>query len=557
MPQSIVLPGLKPYEQPVVSGSPARIIQPTPTRILYMIIGVATGLLSGLQLGFAGVGIPYFGAEMNLTPVEQQWYTLSFLMSLIWMSSFLLKYRENVGIMPFVRATLILAFISSFILLSSNAFWVQIVGRFLSGIVSAGLVATAVYYCMQGVPNALTMVGLVIGSSCLQLANPMGRWLGAILLEHDGIASTLYVFQLGWLVIVTAGILYLPIPPTFKKATFQWVDFAGFGMWAIGTACLVAFVGMGLIVWWDTPWLGYLLVVGLLAPVLGLVLESQRKLPILFPRWMLLGPVLRFALLSFMFRFVLGEQLFGATKLLSYLGYGSDELVVIYGLVTLGAAAGLLAMMAILKPPDLRIMSFIAFTLVAIASFMDVGVGAYTRPQELYLTQTIMGFCLLVAYGALFLEGLSRALACGTAFVVTHVAVFAASQSLGSLSGVAFYGTFLKYRVKAHLIDMGAETQLGDPNVMAAIGRLASGQLNTMTPSPAELKQGVPVIINRFVDQAVFQSFNEMFFLCGCIASMVVLTYGLTWVYYKLQGKTGLESVFEKSMQEVEAKDGE
>ncbi len=555
MPQKVILPGLKPYEQPVVSGAPARVIHPPVTRGLYMIVGIIAGLTSGIQIGLVSAASSYIQGELNLTPVELQWFTVAYLMTLVWVSPLLLKWRENYGIMPYVRAVVVFALLTNFVQIYFDGFYTQLLGRCMSGFMAGGLIAVAVYYCMQGVPNKLTAAGVIIGASTLQIANPLGRYLGSLLLAHNGLVENLQFLQLGMTLLTTAAVFYLPVTPTFKKPTFAWMDIPTYGMFIIGTASLLAFFGMGVIVWWDTPWLGIALLLGIGCLTISFVLEGSRSRPTIFPHYLFSGQMMRFFGLSFMMRLVLSEQLVGNTALLSFLGYGTQQLITYYGVLTLGAVLGLLAALATLKPPDVRMQTIFAFAIVAIASFMDVGVGSNSLPHHFYLTQGAISFAMLYFYGPLFMEGIARALNQGTAYIITHVVVFSVSQASAVMAGVALYGTFLIYRVKTHLINMGAENTISDPVIMAQLRELAVAQPGTIFNMASRTEQAVSMTANQVISEAVFTSFNEMFFASGCLATFVLLTYGLQWLILKLQGRTVMDEIIPGALSQVVMKD--
>ncbi len=552
MPQKILLPGLEAYEQPVVSGAPARPIHPPWTRGLYIIIGICTGLLSGIQIGLVSAGADAIIAEHNLTTVQMQWLTVIWLMMLIWLSPILLKWRENYGIMPYVRWVCVLLVVTNLVQFYGEGFAPQLIGRALAGLLAGGLIACAVYFCMQGVPNPLTIAGVMIGTSTLQIANPMGKWIGAIVLYHDGMASNLMLFHIGLSLIVLAGMMYLSIPPTFKKPTFQWLDIPSYGIWMVSTASLAGFFGIGIIVWWDTPWLGIMLLIGLTGVFLAIVMESLRRRPTFFPHWILSPGMLKFFALSFLLRAVLGEQLVGTAGFLSAMGYTTDQLITYYGLQTLGAVLGLIAALATLRPPDLRYQVLLALLIVAIASFIDTGAGEFSTPSDFYFTQAAVAFAMLYFYGPLFLEGLGRGLSQGTAYVIGFVVVFSVSQGLGALAGAGAYGTFLVYRVKTHLISMGAESQLSDPIVVAQLQKLAAGQPASLVSATDRLEPAGEEAVSNFVLEAVILAFNELFYVSGCIAVVAILFYGAPWLFLKLQGRTSLDEVFERALTQAE-----
>lgn len=200
-------------------------------------------------------------------------------------------------------------------------------------------------------------------------------------------------------------------------------------------ALLIAVLIQGRIVWWGTAWLGYTLAGSAILLGSSLLIEHNRANPILQTRWLSGADIVRFALVGASVRLLLSEQSVGGAGLLGALGMGSFELVTFYAIVTVASLAGLALSIVRLDPMDIARPTLTALLLIAIASFVDYGASLQTRPEQLYVTQAMIGFAALYFMGPTMMEGLLRALANGPRHIISFSAIFGISQALGGLIG--------------------------------------------------------------------------------------------------------------------------
>jgi len=134
------------------------------------------------------------------------------------------------------------------------------------------------------------------------------------------------------------------------------------------------------------------------------------------------------------------------------LGYGDEHLTGYFWILTGATLAGMVLSMLRLDPRDLTRPLLFAILVIGIAAFADTRSGVMTRPQDLYLTQAAIAFAAVFAMGPMMMEGMLRALAAGQSYVISFIAVFSLSQSIGGLAGVALLSAFHTFRLKTHLI---------------------------------------------------------------------------------------------------------
>ena len=256
----------------------------------------------------------------------------------------------------------------------------------------------------------------------------------------------------------------------------------------------------------------------------------------LHTRWMKSGNILAFALTGAMVRVLLSEQNFGATGLLSTVGMVNDQLVSYYWMLTLATFLGLVVSIVRLDPNDLTRPAMIAMGIITLAAFLDTRSGVLTRPADLYLTQALLAFASVYVLASLMMQGMLRALARGPDYIISFIAVFGLSQTIGGLAGIAALSAFHTMRLKDHLMAMGQSLSLSDPKVSQAIGQLAAGQSATLGDPVLRQATGASRLVQQVNQQAAVMAFNDVFFLIGCLAGTTFLILFARWAYRRRKG---------------------
>lgn len=431
----------KPHELPILPGSPANPDHPTARRAAYLAIGVFMGLVGGAQNGFLLANSPALQAEFALTPVEVGWLTVAFYSTYATMSMLLFRVRQEFGIQPFIRWAMAGLIVANFIQLIGPGYYPELAARAVAGITASGLSALAIYYLMQGLPPALRVGGLVISLGLTQVALPITRALSPALMV-DGDISHVFQFQFA-LSLLGFGMVYLlRLPPGVRESTFEKLDIPSIGLFVIGVASLCAFLIQGRIQWWDTSWLGYALIFAILGLGGCFLIEANRKRPMLDLNWISSRSILALALIGATVRILVAEQGFGASGMFMALGYGNEQLTGYFWILAGASLAGIVLSVVRLDPTDLTRPVLVAILIIGIAAFADTRTGVMTRPQDLYLTQAAIAFGAVFAMGPIMMEGMLRALTAGQSYVISFIAVFSLSQSVGGLAGISLLSAF-------------------------------------------------------------------------------------------------------------------
>ncbi|WP_234041383.1 hypothetical protein [Erythrobacter aureus] len=351
-----------------------------------------------------------------------------------------------------------------------------------------------------------------------------------------------HVFQFQFAMsLLGFGLVYwLRLPPGLRKGTFEKLDIPSIALFMLGVGALCAFLVQGRIQWWDTPWLGYALV----AAIIGLggcfLIEANRKSPMLDLSWLSSRAILGLAAIGATVRILVAEQGFGASGLFAALGYGNEQLTGYFWILAGATFGGVVLSVVRLDPKDLTRPVLFAVAVICVAAFADTRTGVMTRPQDLYATQAAIAFAAVFAMGPIMMEGMLRALAAGQSYVISFIAVFSLSQSIGGLAGISLLSAFHTIRLKTHLIDAGSTLTLGNSKFAEALSN-AVQRVAPAQADPALQQQAAASNISQQVGrEAAVLAFNDVFFLIGMLAAATFAVLAMPWLINKIRGHNPL-----------------
>ncbi|WP_417321638.1 MFS transporter [Erythrobacter aureus] len=529
----------KPHELPILPGSPANPDHPPGRRAAYLGIGILLGLIGGAQNGFLIANSPALRAGFALTPVEEGWLTVAFYSTYACMSMLLFRVRQEFGVQPFVRWAMAGLVAANFVQMMGPGYYPELAARAVAGIAASGLSALSVYYLMQGLPPALRVGGLIISLGLIQFAFPLTRAISPALLV-DGDMDHVFQFQFAMSLLGFGLVYWLRLPPGLRKGTFEKLDIPSIALFMLGVGALCAFLVQGRIQWWDTPWLGYALV----AAIVGLggcfLIEANRKSPMLDLSWLSSRAILGLAAIGATVRILVAEQGFGASGLFAALGYGNEQLTGYFWILAGATFGGVVLSVVRLDPKDLTRPVLFAVAVICVAAFADTRTGVMTRPQDLYATQAAIAFAAVFAMGPIMMEGMLRALAAGQSYVISFIAVFSLSQSIGGLAGISLLSAFHTIRLKTHLIDAGSTLTLGNSKFAEALSN-AVQRVAPAQADPALQQQAAASNISQQVGrEAAVLAFNDVFFLIGMLAAATFAVLAMPWLINKIRGHNPL-----------------
>ncbi|WP_201618141.1 MFS transporter [Psychrobacter urativorans] len=535
----------KPHEQPFMVGSPATPDHPVRRKVLYLLIGIFIGLTASFQNGLLVANLTQIQGEMGLTPVEGGWISVAYNMTNACITVLLYKIRQQFGMSLFSKITL------SFLLLATSMQWLvssglissttgiridpyylEIIARGFSGVVASAMTVLAIFYCLQGMPAAKRISGLILGFGLVQFGLPLSRIISPYL-AVDGQLENLFLFEFGLTLICFGLINLLELPAGVTEKVFEKLDIVSFAFFASGLAALSVFLVQGRIQWWTTPWLSYPLIIAVITITIALWIETHRKNPMLQVRWMRSRNIIAFMITGATMRILLSEQSVGAAGLLANLGYGNDQMIVFYVVILAASVLSLVISVFRTSAMELRRPVIFAVALIALGAWIDTGVSVNSAPYMFYISQFMIAFAAIYFMGPMVFEGMFRALANGPAYIISFSVIFSISQTIGGLAGAAAIQAFTTIRTQMHYADMVSSINLGDPALMGQVAG-ARGALSTQITDSAQASiAAMGRVLQGVQQQATVAAYDDLFFLMGSIATFTTIILLISYSYFR------------------------
>ncbi len=516
----------KPYERPIIPGSPFNPDHPPGRMWAYGAMGVLAALTGGLGNALVTANLPYFQGTLGLTAEEVALSPAIYATTYICANLVLVKFRQQFGLALFLRVVLVAYVVATAMHLFVHGFWSALLVRGLSGIAAAGLSTLGVLLFFQAMPAPKRVMGVLMGVSIPQLATPLARVIAPSLLEW-GNWRMAYMFELGLAMLILAAIIILPLPPSERSKTFERSDFVTIALMVPGVGLLCTVLALGRIDWWtDAAWIAWAMIASIVLLTATLLHEHYRSNPLLTTRFIARKTILRIFTVAFCIRIIISEQTFGSVGLLTTLGYGTEQLRTLYIIVTLASIAGFVTAITTLKPQSPARPIQIACLLIAIAAFIDSGSTSLTGPSQMFLSQALVGFAALLFIGPAFGIGLTRALLAGPQNFITWLVIFLASQNLGGLVGSALFGTLQTAREKFHSNILVQQVVLGDPTDAARISGTAKQLGGVIIDPTLRTAEGAALVSQRVTREANVLAYNDVFMVIG-VAAFLLFLWGI------------------------------
>ncbi|PUB43450.1 MFS transporter [Pseudomonas sp. GV047] len=517
----------EPHERPSLPGSPSTPLHPTHKRWLFAMVGVLVAITGGLGNALVIANLQYLQGALGATTAEMAWLPAAYVMTNVCMNLLLVKFRQQFGLRAFTEVFLVLYALVTFGHLFVNDLNSAIAVRAAHGMVGAALSSLGLYYMIQAFPAKWRLKSLVLGLGTAQLALPLARLFSEDLLQIAEWRG-LYLFELGLALICLGCVFLLKLPPGDRFKTFEKLDFVTFAILASGVALLCAVLSLGRIDWWlEAPWIGVASACSLLLIMAGLAIEHNRANPMLMTRWLGSGTMIRLALAVILIRMVLSEQSTGAVGFMQMLNMSYQQMHTLYVVMLAGAISGLVVSALTINPAHLLMPLVISLALMATGSVMDSFSSNLTRPQNLYISQFLLGFGGTFFLGPTMVLGTKNVLA-NPRNLVSFSVMFGICQNLGGLIGAALLGTFQIVREKYHSSMIVEHLTLLDPRVAARVQSGGSAYGGIVADPELRNLMGIRSLATAATREANVMAYNDVFMLIAIIAILTMI-----WIFIR------------------------
>jgi Major Facilitator Superfamily. len=517
-----------PHEKPALLGSPSTPEHPTPKRIAYGIVGLLVCLTGALGNAVVTANLQNLQGTFAAWSTEIAWLPAVYVMTNVSINLLLVKFRQQYGLRAFTEGFLVLYVLVTFFHLFVNDLSSAMMVRAAHGMVAAALSSLGIYYQIQAWPARHRLKGLTIGITGSSLAIPLARLFSTELLQLDEWRG-LYFFELGLALICLACVIALKLPPSDRKKVFEKKDFVTFFLLAPGMALLCGVLSLGRLDWWfEAPWIGWSLALSLVLILSAVVFEHNRSNPLLNTRWLSSGSILRLGLIMLLIRIVLAEQNTGVIGWLQYVGLQNEQMVSLAWSIFAGISCGIVASCLTLKPTRLAWPIVTSLALMIVASLMDSQSSSLTRPDQLMVSQFLLGFASAFFIAPSMLAGIGGVIA-DPRNLVSFSVLFGMSQNIGGLLGSAILGTFQTWREKYHSALIAEQLTTLNPMVTERIQQYTQLFQSQIGDSSLLGVQALTQLQTLSTLEANILAYNDTYLLTAAIAAMT-----LVWILWRL-----------------------
>lgn len=518
---------LQPHERPMLPGSPATPDHSLPYRLAYGAVGLLVTATGGIGVAMITANTQQLGGALGVSVTEAAWLPVVFVMTNACMNLLLIKFRQQYGLRLFAQI-----FLTAYVLVALGSLFFEgyassLILRAFAGMASAALTSLGFLYTIQAFPAAHRLKGLILAIGASSLALPAVRLFSNHLVELSEWRG-FHAMELGLSLLSLAAVFALRLPPSEKMKVFDPLDFVTFALFAPGMALLCAVLGLGRIVWWtEAAWIGWALIGAIVLLGAALLIEFNRKTPLINLSWLSGGAIVRLALVIVGVRIVLSEQTAGAVGLMTQLGVGPDQMHGLFALILIATAAGSLISAFTMNPAKLDKPIAIALALIAVGAFIDSHATVLTRPAQLYLSQALLAFAAAFFIGPAMMQGIVQVLQKGAQNLVSFIVVFGIGQNVGGLLGSAIVGTLETVREKYHSSQLSEAITLGDPQVVQRLQQLSGAYGRVISDPALRTAEGQVLLQQQITQQAHVLAYNDVFLLMSIFAAL-----GCAWVTF-------------------------
>lgn len=498
--------------------------RPTWLTLAYIGAGLLMFLTQGLGMNIVTANIYQLQGTFSATLAEVAALSAAYMAPYASLSLALFKIRVQYGLRPFAELSIAAFVLASCLNLFVTDYHSALVVRFVSGMAAAPLSSLGFLYILEAFPvqKKLT-IGLSVALTGTLLAAPIARIISPGLLNLDGYQA-LYTMELGLALLALPLIYILPLTAPPRVKVIERTDVLTYLLLAVGLGCFAVFFTLGRFYWWfETQWLGLLLAISILFLTLFVMIELRRSNPLLDLRWIFSWPNLHLAGVLIVFRAVTSEQSSTMVGFLQQMGIQNDQMGVLFGLILLASIAGgaVCAVLMVKQRPGTA--HALALALIAIGAFMDSQSNNLSRPEQFYLSQSLIAFGAALFLPPVMAKGFGAAIQKGPPYLVNFIAIFLFTQISGSVIATGLLGSLVTIREKFHSSVLVENILLTDPHVVTRVAQLSGAYAKTITDKVLLNAEGLALLSQQISREAYVLAYNDAFLLIGIGTSLALL----------------------------------
>lgn len=498
----------------------------------YILSGLLMFLTQGLGMNIVSANIYQLQGTFSATVAEVAALSAAYMAPYASLSLALFKIRVQYGLRPFAELSIAAFVLASCLNLFVTDYHSALVVRFVSGMAAAPLSSLGFLYILEAFPvqKKLT-IGLSIALTGTLLAAPVARIISPGLMDIDGY-QTLYTMELGLALLALPLIYILPLTAPPRVKVIERLDVFTYLLLAVGLGSFAVFFTLGRFYWWfEVQWLGLLLATSIIALTVFAMIELRRENPLLDLRWIFSWPNLHLAAVLIIFRAVTAEQSSTMVGFLQQLGIQNDQMGTLFSLILLASLAGGAICAVLMSRQYLGAAHVVALAMIAIGAFLDSQSTNLSRPEQLYLSQSLIAFGAAMFLPPVMARGFAAAIQKGAPYLVNFIAIFLFTQISGSVITTGLLGTFVTIREKFHSSVLVENILLTDPDVAQRVAQLSGGYAKALTDKALLNAEGLALLGQQVAREAYILAYNDTYLLIGTATTLALigLLMHLSW----------------------------
>lgn len=508
-----------PSAPPAAPAPPAPPDMPLRRALAYMGAAVVLALTQGLGQGFVSANIPQIAGDLGVTATEASWLMAAYMIPRATLPVMLIKIRTQFGLRRFAEVGIV-----AYVLVAFAAVWINdlrsaVVVQALSGIAAAPLSTLAFLYTLEPLSPAWKMrLGLPMALAVISVGPLLARVISPALIGDGGL-TWVHLFALGLAMASLALVFRLPLRPVPHQKVLLPMDFVSFVLLTMGFGGLIVGFVMGPIHWWtEAPWIGWLLAGAAISLTAVVVIELHRKAPLFDVRWLASPEIVHLTVTLFLFRLILSEQSTGAPRMFQVLGMAPSQMTLLFAVICAASLLGSLACVGWMKPERVPQFHLLALLLIAAGAWMDSHATIDTRPEQMIVSQAMIGFAGMLFLPPAMLAGLGAAMRKGPNYLLSFVIVFLSTQSIGGMLGAGGFTTLINWRQALHQQVLAEQLQATSAATTAEIAARMAALAPQIPDAALRRAQAVSLIAQDAASQAYVMAYNDMYFLTFLIA---------------------------------------
>ncbi|WP_332065785.1 MFS transporter [Bartonella sp. CB189] len=483
--------------------------------------------------------------DFHATMAETAWLVAVYMAPNVSVAIMLIKIRYHFGLRAFAELSILGFLLVCVLQLFVTDLRSALIIRFFAGIAAAPLASLALLYMMEAfAPAKKFTVGLSLNYMNANLAAPLSHLISPNLFENGGFFA-LSALEMGLVLISLGCIFALPLTPVARNKVILKLDWVSYGLIALGLGLNAVIMSVGSMYWWyEAPWIGWGFVVVILSLVTASIIEFNREKPLIDFRWLFSREMLQPVLVLLVFRVLLLENSNLATQFFNLFGLLNSEMAPMYLAVVFGIILGGGICVFFLRAGREDYFYLTSLSCLALGSYLDSYVSQLTRPEDMMLSQGLIGFAYTLFLSPALFKGFMVSSERGPRYVLSFITIFLLTQMTGGLMSSAFFGSLQLFFAHMHFERLTQNIVVTDP--------LVSGEMSTIFPSLSgasvphsfgEDGYGLAELIEKLKLTANIFAYNDVYRLYFYIATVVfviflakILLQSCSLIAFKKQG---------------------